>query len=290
MAVEIEGKKRALLRRALKPINENAKRVSQELAIPYSDALALLSLYHQNDMHMILNSRYRQTLNNKKEEGAQNPDKMPSTSDNATLSHGTLTIRMKVVARDPCPEHGYPHTEEKLADGSWIDEYHDCAGGIVGYQDSDDLSCNALAQLIQINIMALAAQTVLTVSNSAQAVSVGDIPSAPVVVAGVHATPAVAFTDYALADGTTNTDYHTASAYCHAATINAIASNTFTVTGTIQNASTAKTYTEVGIAVTLTHSASPYYFLLTHDQVNSGTGYLVSATGTLAITGTGTFT
>lgn len=155
----------------------------------------------------------------------------------------------------------------------------------------DDISVNALAQLIQINILALSGQTVKTVSNSAQAISMGDVPSAPVVIAGLTGT-APAFTDYALGDGTTNTDYHTsATDFCQSATVNAISSNTFTVTGTITcNNSGGRTYKEIGLAGTVTHSSTAYYFLYAHDYLNSGTGYLVSQGGTLAITYTGTFT
>ena len=66
---------------------------------------------------------------------------------------------------------------------------------------------------------------------------------------------------------------------------------TFTVTATITNSSGGNLlYKEIGLAVTVTHSASPYYFLLCHDQVNSGSGYTVSNSGTLSVTYTGTFT
>lgn len=203
-----------------------------------------------------------------------------------------LKVSTHVVARNPCPTHNFTHFPEgkRLPDGSvLVDEFADCQGGFIGESDGD-AGINALAQLTQINILALSGQSVKTVSNVSQAISVADVPSAPTVVAGTTGT-APAFTDYALGDGTTNTDYHTNSAYCQAGTVNAIASNHFTVTGTITNNSAgAITYKEIGQAVTVTHSATAYYFLLAHDQVNAGTGYLVSINGTLAITYTYTYT
>ena len=73
-----------------------------------------------------------------------------------------------------------------------------------------------------------------------------------------------------------------------AATVNTtLSSNTFTITATITNGGTANiTYKEVGLANTI----ATFQFLLAHDQVNGGTGYVVSASGTLAVTYTGTFT
>jgi hypothetical protein len=220
----------------------------------------------------------------------------------ATVLRGAMKIQAHIVVRNPCPEHGYTHwdgfnrkTRRHLLffhkTLSLRDPNYSCKGGLVAIEDSDDISVKALAQLIQINILALSGQSVTTVSNSAQAISVGDVPSAPVVVAGTTGT-APAFSNYALGDGTTNTDYHTTgSSYCDVGTVNAITSNTFTVTGTITNGSVGDIlYKEIGLAVTVTHSASPYYFLLAHDYLNSGSGYTVSAGGTLAITYTATFT
>jgi hypothetical protein len=207
-----------------------------------------------------------------------------------SLGRGGVKLRVRVVARNPCPEHGYAHSEEFNPDGSRVDPLWECSQGIIGVSEGPDIAVNALAQLIQVNILALAAQTIKTVANSAQAISVGDVASAPVVVAGVTSTTP-AFTDFALGDGTTNTDYHTTGSYCHAGAVQAISSNTFQVTGTIACAvGGGVTYKEVGLAVTITHAASPFYFLLAHDLVNSGTGYLVSNGGSLAVTYTGTFT
>ena len=200
------------------------------------------------------------------------------------LPHGVISVRADVVARNPCSLHANP-TDAQLGDLSF------CPESIVGVYSNDfDASVKALAQLMQVNILALAGQSITTVSNSAQAISVADVPSAPYIVAGVTGT-APAFTDYALGDGTTNTNYHANGSYAQAGTVNAISSNTFTVTGTITNGTAGNvTYKEIGLAVTVTHSASPYYFLLCHDQVNAGTGYVVSNGGTLTVTYTGTFT
>ena len=203
-------------------------------------------------------------------------------------------MRAVVVARDPCPIHGYAHwdgpDERGIEDGN-INRPNPCEGGIIGvYDNPADISVKALAQLMQVNILALSGQSITNVSNSSQAISVADVPSAPFIVAGLTGTAAT-FADYALGDGTSNTNYHANSSYAQAATVNAIASNTFTVTATITNSSGGNLlYKEIGLAVTVTHTASPYYFLLCHDQVNSGSGYTVSNSGTLSVTYTGTFT
>ena len=205
-------------------------------------------------------------------------------SGQVVLPHGIMAISAKVVARNPCSIHANP-TDEQLGDLNF------CPETIVGVYNNDfDNSSKALAQLMQVNILALSGQSITNVSNASQAISVADVPSAPYVVAGLTGT-APAFTDYALGDGVSNTNYHSNSSYAQAGTVNAISSNTFTVTATITNASGGNLlYKEIGLAITVTHSASPYYFLLAHDQVNAGTGYTVSNGGTLTVTYTATFT
>lgn len=162
----------------------------------------------------------------------------------------------------------------------------DSEGNVTGHEVHPDISVQALAQQIMLNILD-AAVTISDVSNTGRSLTANDAATAPFIVAGTTAT-APAFTDYALGDGTTNTNYKSNSSYAQAATVNTtLSSNTFTITATITNGGTANiTYKEVGLANTI----ATFQFLLAHDQVNGGTGYVVSASGTLAVTYTGTFT
>lgn len=162
----------------------------------------------------------------------------------------------------------------------------DAEGNITAeYENPYDLATKALAQQIQNNILDTA-ESIVDVTNTARALSANDAATAPYIVAGTTST-AAAFTDYALGDGTTNTDYKTNGNYAQSATINAISSNTFTVTATITNASGSSiTYREIGLANTI----ATYQFLLAHDIPNGSTGYTVSNNGTLQVTYTATFT
>ena len=183
--------------------------------------------------------------------------------DNETeqQEHGLIRLKVKVVARD--------------ADGT-----------IVGQTEMDDLSTKALAQLIQNNILD-SAQTITDTTDTARSLTVNSAATVPMIVAGTGST-AAAFTDYALTAIATGGTYGGSnSSGNQAATVNAISSNTFTVTGTITNSSgSAITYAEVGMACTV----STYTFLLAHDIPNGSTGYTVSNGGTLAVTYTATFT
>lgn len=158
-------------------------------------------------------------------------------------------------------------------------------GSLVGEQDFPDISVQALAFFLLSNIFDTAT-TVPDVTNTNRSISANTAATAPYIVAGTTGT-APAFTNYALGDGTTNTNYHSNGNYAEAATVTAtLSSNTCTIAATITNASGSNiTYKEVGMAIT----AGGNYFLVTHDQVNSGTGYVVSNSGTLSITYTGTF-
>jgi hypothetical protein len=58
------------------------------------------------------------------------------------------------------------------------------------------------------------------------------------------------------------------------------------VTGTITNSSGSDiTYKEIGLTIVM----QTWIFLITHDTINAGAGYLVSNGGTLAVTETFTF-
>jgi hypothetical protein len=148
------------------------------------------------------------------------------------------------------------------------------------YHNEYDLGTKALAQLIQSNILDTAA-SITDVTDTARSIGANTACTAPTINAGTGST-AAAFTDYKLQ--TTSTSYTGNGSYSEAATVNAISSNTFTVTGTITNVSGSTiTYGEVGMSVT----ANTYYFLISHDVF---TGLAVSNAGTLAVTYTLTFT
>lgn len=163
-------------------------------------------------------------------------------------------------------------------------EARDSAGKLTGvYKNALDLGTKALAQLIQNNIFDTA-ETVTDTSNTGRALTVNSACTVPMVVAGTGTT-AAAFADYALTTIATGGTYGGSnSSGNQAATINAISSNTFTVTATITNTSGSTiTYAEVGMACT----SATFTFLLAHDVF---TGLAVSNNGTLAVTYTLTFT
>lgn len=160
----------------------------------------------------------------------------------------------------------------------------DANGCITGVYDNPfDLGTVALANLMQTNIFDTA-ESITDVTDTARSIAVNSASTVLYINAGTGTT-AAAFTDYKLT--TTSSSYGSTSpntSYQEAGTVNAISSNTFTVTGTITNTSGATiTYSEVGMSVTV----STYQFLISHDVF---TGLSVSNNGTLAVTYTLTFT
>jgi hypothetical protein len=173
-------------------------------------------------------------------------------------------------------------------------EARDAQGNLTGvYDNPDDRTVTAFAQFIQANLLVTTptslSETLNNVQgvNKASSISTGQAMTTPVIVAGTTAT-ASTFADYALGDGTTNTDYKTTSYYCNTATTHALSSNTFTITSTITNGGApAISYAEVGFAIT----AATFQFLLLHDAPLTGGPFNVSGGGgTLAVTYTLTFT
>jgi hypothetical protein len=173
-------------------------------------------------------------------------------------------------------------------------EARDPDGKITGvYDNPNDRTVTAFAQFIQANIMVTTptslSETLNDVQgvNKASSISTGQAMTTPVIVGGTTSTGST-FADYALGDGTTNTDYKTTSYYCNTATIHALTSNTYTVTSTLTNSgSPAISFAEVGMAIT----AATFQFLLLHDAPLTGGPFNVSGGGgTLAVTYTLTFT
>ncbi len=194
-------------------------------------------------------------------------------SRNAARGAG-IHIHLRVVWRNPCPEHGYTHSDDKAKDPN-----HACKGGFVGITDKwDDISVTALAGLILNNILNTA-QSVKDTTNTARALSANSAASALTIIAG-SGTTTPAFTDYSL------TTAISGSSGTVSGTANAISGTSFTVTGTLTNSSGGDlTYAEIGITVTV----ATYVFLLTHDLTNGSTGYVISNGGTGATTITFSF-
>jgi hypothetical protein len=148
-------------------------------------------------------------------------------------------------------------------------------GVIFGIRETD-MGLKQLAQLIQLNLLDTAV-TVTDEGNTGRALTVNNAATLPRILAGTGAT-AAAFTDYKMQTWTDDANHRIG------ATINAVGSGTFTMTGVITNGSGGDiAYSEVGIDITI----ATYLFLLAHDV---GTAYTVSPTGTLTVTYTWTFT
>jgi hypothetical protein len=157
----------------------------------------------------------------------------------------------------------------------------DINGLITGVYDNPyDIGVKALAQFLQSNIFDTA-ETITDVTNTGRSISANSASTAIYINAGTGTT-AAAFTDYKLT--TTSSTYNSNGSYSQAGTVNAISSNTFTITATITNNSGSTiAYSEVG----LSNTAATYQFLLSHDVF---TALNVSNNGTLAVTYTLTFT
>lgn len=201
------------------------------------------------------------------------------------LGHGIPILGLDIVARNACSDHPDPRPAELAALQAWEARRRDpkfCPESIVGiHHDPFDLFCKAFAQMTQLNIISIgSSQTVKDTTNNNRTVTVNAACTLPRVLGGTGST-AAAFADYTMQTFTDN------SSYRQAATINAISSNTYTVTGTITNTSGSSiAYNEVGIDIT----NSTWLFLMCHDAPLSGGPYTVSNNGTLAVTYTMTWT
>lgn len=189
--------------------------------------------------------------------------------------HG-IYLKCEIEARDFCPVHfstlcNCPLNNVRRTENPW------------------DQGVKALLQLMNANIFGSAAgtQTITDIGNTGRAVTINQATTAMTLVAGTSGT-APAFTDYKI--GAPANPQSTASYNTTTITVNAISNGppgTETITGTITNTSGGNlTYAEVGIQVT----NSTWIFLVAHDTVNSGTGFVVSQNGTLALTYTATIT
>ena len=202
------------------------------------------------------------------------------------MTEGNMGGSASVVASSVAQGRGGLHVSVHI-------EARDVQGRLTQVCDEPDITVTATAQFFQANLLATTptslSETLNDVSgtNRASSIGTGQAMSGLVVVGGTTATGA-SFSNYALGDGTTNTDYKTTSYYCNPAVVHALVSNAFTVTGTLTNNGAGSiSFAEVGMAFT----AANYQFLLYHDAPLSGGPFTVSGSGgTLAITYTLTWT
>lgn len=184
----------------------------------------------------------------------------------------SLCFKVRVEARDPCPEHGTVDPNRP-----------DCAvcgkpRPLVGVHEKDvDLGTTVLLGIFSANLLATA-QTVNDTTATGRSISANSAVSSPTIAAGTGSTAA--------AVGDTNLQAQSAGSSGSQAIASVVVSGaTITITATITNG-TAGTiaYDEVGIIVTI----GGHTFLLAHDAPLTGGPYNVSVGGTLAVTYTGT--
>ncbi len=165
---------------------------------------------------------------------------------------GTMSISMRAEARN--------------ADGELIGVHKHLL---------DDMAIRAFAWGIQLNLLKTneTMQDVTGASNPETA-------NTSITTLNLHAGSGVtapAFTDYQIQSPLTNTG---TTAYV-TPVVNAISGPAFTVTGTFTNTSGGTlVYGNVGIEITL---SSGHTYLLTHDQINGLSGFIISSLGTVSI-------
>jgi hypothetical protein len=196
--------------------------------------------------------------------------------------HCGMGVDVEVTAYAPCKKH------TRIVDGKTIPastENCGCKPKITGHMKKrGDLSTIGLASLMQNNILYTVPTAFYDTGHTSRTTTRNSACTSPLVLGGEGAT-APAVTDYHMQTWTDDTSHQIA------ATVNAITgwsgtSGSFTVTGSIVNSSGSDiTYKEIGISVVM----QTWTFLITHDTINSGSGYLVSNGGTLAVTETFTF-
>jgi hypothetical protein len=151
-------------------------------------------------------------------------------------------------------------------------EVRDPDGNLIGIDEKPDITTKQFAQLVQLGMLATAETITDTANATHNETTAATTGSSPKIYAGTGTT-AVVFADYALATPTENV----------AATVNALSSNAFTVTGTI-TAGSNRAYGEVGLQTTV----NGHNYLIAHDLTSQV--WNVSSGGTLAVTYTFTFT
>lgn len=148
------------------------------------------------------------------------------------------------------------------------------------FEKEYDLAARAFAWGIQLNLLNTN-EVMQDTSGNPNAETANTAISAVKLHAGSGVT-APAFTDFQIESSLINVG---TTAFV-APTIHAISGSGFQVTGVFTNTSGGTlTYGNVGIEITL----NGHFYLLTHDQVNSLSGFIVSNLGTVQIVYTITF-
>jgi hypothetical protein len=204
---------------------------------------------------------------------------------------GGIHIGLKIVARNPCSEHGYPHWEGANVVGN-LDPSQGCKGGFVGENYREyDMGLRGFSAMLLANVFnKVTTADIKDTSNTSQTINPNTATTSVHLVAGDGLT-AVQYTNYQIegtggaADPTFNSD-----SPINATVNNTITplpgggpytSGTFTITGTFTNSSLGnETYGNIGITITNATST----FMMAHDRTNGGTGYPVSPSGTVAVT------
>lgn len=189
---------------------------------------------------------------------------------------GGLHIAVKIVARNPCPEHGYTHTESEA-----------CQGGLVGSTYNEhDMGTRGFSAFLIASVFATATTAdIKDTSNTSRTVTANAVTSAIKLMAG-DGTTAPVFSNYQIQDsGAAGSPVLAGDAPIAATVNNTITDNssngTFTITGTFTNTSGAnETYGNIGISLV----ALTWTFMVAHDRTNGASGYVVSAAGTVAVT------
>lgn len=184
---------------------------------------------------------------------------------------GGLRIAVEVVARNPCPDHGKVHAANDF-----------CQKGLVGRTlDEHDMGLYAFAAALIANVFDTAntATSVPDTGDTSRSWAANSATSALQLVAGSGVT-APSFGDYQVQTQLATTS-GTAAAVVGTTITNNGTNGTFTITGTFTNGTGSNaTYGNIGIYLT----ANAFVFMVAHDQTNGGSGYVVSATGTVAVT------
>jgi hypothetical protein len=186
---------------------------------------------------------------------------------------GGLHFGVRIVVRDPCPEHGFVHTDTDTCQKGFVaDNYKEYDMGLANF------SGFIIANIFDTATAGSGVQMTDT-SNATHVVSANTATGTIDLGAG-SGTTAPTFIDYNI-----QTQLASTSGLIAATVSNVITNNTtngtFTITGTFTNSTGSNaTYGNIGILVT----AGGNVYLVAHDQTNGATGYVVSPLGTVAVT------
>jgi hypothetical protein len=187
---------------------------------------------------------------------------------------GGLHIGVRIVARNPCSEHGFTHTDTDT-----------CQKGFIGETFKDpDMGLYAFAAALIANVFDTnnTATSVPDTGGTSRSWAANSATSSINIRAG-SGTTTPTFGDHVIQTPLTNSPAGTGliSATTGTAITNNTTNGTFVITGTFTNGTVGNlTYAEIGIEAT----ANTFIFLLSHDLTNGATGYIVSPSGTVAVT------